>query len=467
MDRVRAVASRCLAVFRRGTIGQEVDEELSGHLEMAAEEYRRRGMSEAEARLKALQDFGGVTQVRETVRLREGWPWIEHLRRDVGYALRQMRRSPGFAAVVVGTLALGIGAATAMFTLVWSTLLRPLPYPAAQRIVAIHDVRIEGTSTGGLMSMPRFYDLRDRNRSFASLTFFYFDQGTLVTGRQLPVAIQKARTNAAFWRVFGVQPLLGRTYDARDDQPNMPQTLVLSYSGWKKLFGGDPGVVNRQITLDGRAATIVGVMPQGFDVPSGMDMWHCAQFDRADWTKYRGEGTRFINVFARLRRGVTLPMEQADVERIGEQLRRAYPDTDGAWRFRSHDRPGKPVWRAAAGAAGIAGGVGAAAPDCLHQRGEPAAFAGDGAAAGSSAATGAGSVGRTDGDAVPDRERGAGTAGRRGRRGGGVCTGTRRGGEAAGESGRAGRCFDELGRCWDGAGRIDGNGDSLRTGAGA
>ncbi|MGB7137419.1 MAG: permease prefix domain 1-containing protein, partial [Acidobacteriaceae bacterium] len=173
MDRVRAVASRCLAVFRRGTIGQEVDEELSGHLEMAAEEYRRRGMSEAEARLKALQDFGGVTQVRETVRLREGWPWIEHLRRDVGYALRQMRRSPGFAAVVVGTLALGIGAATAMFTLVWSTLLRPLPYPAAQRIVAIHDVRIEGTSTGGLMSMPRFYDLWDRNRSFASLTFFY------------------------------------------------------------------------------------------------------------------------------------------------------------------------------------------------------------------------------------------------------------------------------------------------------
>src|SRR5580692_4134446 len=111
-------------MFRGDKLDAETDEELRAHLEMAAEENRRRGMSEEEARLKALRDFGGVTQVREAVRLREGLPFVENLQRDVGYALRQMRRSPGFSAVVIITLAVGIGAATASFTLVYSTLVR-------------------------------------------------------------------------------------------------------------------------------------------------------------------------------------------------------------------------------------------------------------------------------------------------------------------------------------------------------
>jgi predicted permease len=327
--------SRWVALFRRRKLDQELDEELLAHLALAEEEYRRRGLPAEEARLRALRDFGGVTQVRESVRLREGWPWVENLRRDVGYALRQMRRSPGFAVVVVLTLALGIGATTAMFTLVWSTLVRALPYPEAERIVAIRDVRTTGQSTGGLVSMPRFYDMRARNRSFASLAFFYFDQGTVVNGTQLPVAVAKTRTNAAFWKVFGVRPLLGRTYDERDDRRGVPATVVLSYDAWQRIFGGDPGVINRQITVDGFAVTIVGVMPRGFDVPSGTELWHCAQFDPGDWTKYRGEGTRFINVFARLRPGVTLPMAQTDLERIGDQLRREYPDSDGVWQFKS------------------------------------------------------------------------------------------------------------------------------------
>jgi predicted permease len=329
------VLSRWLAIFRRQRIGREVDEELREHLAMATGEYRQRGMNEEEARQRALRDFGGVAQVRETVRLGEGWPWIEHLRRDVGYALRQMRRSLGFAAVVIGTLALGIGATTAMFTLVWSTLVRPLPYPEAQRIVAIHDVRTAGQSTGGLVSMPRFYDLRARNRSFASLAFFYFDQGTVVSGTRLPFAVGKVRTNAAFWNVFGAHALLGRTYDERDDRPGVPGTVVLSYGAWQRIFGGDRGVINRQITVDGFPVTIVGVMPRGFDAPSGTDVWHCAQFDPAEWTTYRGEGTRFINVFGRLQPGVTLAMAQMDLQRIGEQLRREYPDSDGVWEFHS------------------------------------------------------------------------------------------------------------------------------------
>jgi putative ABC transport system permease protein len=313
----------------------ELDEEIEAHRRMAIADRVARGESVEHARAEVEREMGNVALAKDVTRQFWGWLWLEHWARDASWAFRQMRRNPGFAAVVIATMALGIGAATAIFTLVWSTLVRPLPYPEAQQIVAIHDVRIQGQSTGGLVSMPRFYDLQARNHSFASLTFFYFDQGTLASGTALPVAVRKVRTTADFWKVFAVRPLLGRTYDARDDQPGGPGTVVLSYGAWQRIFGGDPGIVNRQIAVDGFTVTVVGVMPQGFDAPSGTDVWHCAQFDPADWTKYRGEGTRFINVFARLRPGVTLPMAQADLQRIGEQLRREHPDTDGVWQFQA------------------------------------------------------------------------------------------------------------------------------------
>jgi putative ABC transport system permease protein len=332
---MRVALDRIAAMFRRRRLDGELDDELRAHLDMAAEEYRRRGLSEAEAWQRALRDFGGVTQVRETVREREGVLWVENVRRDATYALRQMKRSPGFTAVVIATLALGIGATTAMLTLVYSTLMRALPYPQADRILAIHDARVQGQSTGGLMSVPRFFDLQARNRSFESVGFFFFDQSTLIAGSRLPVSVQAAGTNAGFWDVLGVRPLLGRVYETQDDPPKMPETAVLSYSGWQRIFGGDPGVIHEQIRLDGRALTIIGVMPPGVDTPSGIDLWHDAQFAAPDWAKYRGEGTRFINVFGRLRPGVTMAMARADLERIGEQLRQEHPDSDGVWSFSS------------------------------------------------------------------------------------------------------------------------------------
>jgi len=332
---MRTTISRVLALFRRPRLDRDLEAELRAHLEMAAEENRRRGMNEDEARAKALRDFGGVTQVRETVRVREGVLWVENLQRDAGYALRQMRRSPGFAVVVVLTLALGIGATTAIFTLVYSTLVRPLPFPEDQRIVAIHDARLQGQSTGGLMSLARFYDVRARNQSFESMGFFYFGQSTLMADTKLPVSVRKARTDAGFFEVLGVRAALGRTYDAHDDQPHMPEAVVLSNAAWQKLFGGDPGVINRQVSIDQRAMIIVGVMPRSFDSPSGVDLWDSAQFERPDWNGDRGEGARYINVFARLKPGVTLAMAEGDLDRIGEQLRREHPDSDGMWQFRS------------------------------------------------------------------------------------------------------------------------------------
>src|ERR1700733_7019874 len=226
------MVSRILAVL--GWRDRELDAELRSHVEMATEENRRRGMPEEEARRQALRSFGGVTQVRERFREHEGLPLVENLRRDVLYALRQMRKSPGFAVVVIVMLALGIGATTAIFTVVYSTLVRSLPYPGADRIVAIHDTRIEGRSTGGLMSGPRFFDIQERSRSFESLAFFFFDAATLIEGRQMPVSVKAAGANAGIWEVLGTAPMLGRTFHAADDVPHAPETAVLSYAAWQK-----------------------------------------------------------------------------------------------------------------------------------------------------------------------------------------------------------------------------------------
>lgn len=331
------VLKRGLTRFRNVATGRRGDarlrEEMEAHLAMQTEENLRAGLSPEESRRQARLKFGSGEAVREDYRAEEGLPLLECLLQDVRFSLRQMRKSPGFTAVVLLMLALGIGATTAIFTPLYSTLLRSLPYPNGDRIVAIHDKRLEGRSTGGLMTGPRFFDIQARSHSFQSLAFFYFDESTLIDGSKLPVSVKAAGANAGMWDVLGTAPMLGRTFNAKDDMPHAPQTVVLSYPGWQKIFGGDHGVIGRRITLGQYGATIVGVMPPGFSAPGGVDLWHPAQFIPDNWGGYRGEGLRFINVFGRLRQGVTLEQARSDLLRIGEQLRRDYPQSDGRWQF--------------------------------------------------------------------------------------------------------------------------------------
>lgn len=333
MRAVRRIAARVrnFAGGRRGDV--RLREEIEAHLAMQEEENLRAGMSLEEAHRQARLKFGSAEAVREQYHEEEGLPLLDCLLQDARFARRQMRRSPGFTTVVLVTLALGIGATTAIFTLVYSTLLRKLPYPEGDRIVAIRDTRIAGRSTGGLMTGPRFFDIQARSRSFQSLAFFYFDESTLIAGKELPISVKAAGANAGIWDVFRTAPMLGRTFNASDDMPRAPQTVVLSYPAWQKIFGGDRGVIGQQITLGGHAATIIGVMPPDFSAPGGVDLLHPAQFVPGNWGGYRGEGLRFINVFGRLRRGVTLEQARSDLERVGEQLRREYPQSDGRWQF--------------------------------------------------------------------------------------------------------------------------------------
>jgi putative ABC transport system permease protein len=319
--------------FAAGRGGDErLREEMEQHLAMQTEENIRAGLSPEEARRQARMRLGPIEAVREQYHREEGIPLLECFLQDARFTLRQIRKSPGFGLIAVLTMMLGIGATTAIFTIVYATLLRSLPYPEADRIVRIHDVRLQGPSTGGLVSVPRFFDIVARSKSLASAAFIYFDDTALIAGSQLPSAIKGAGVNAGFWQVFGVNPLLGRTFNERDDQPNAPMVAVLSYAAWQRLFGGDPDVIGRQVTIEQKSTTIVGVMPKEFNVPAGIDLWRPAQFTPASETS-RGDDSRSLNVLARLAPGVSIGSAQSDLRRIGEQLRQEHPDTDGLWQF--------------------------------------------------------------------------------------------------------------------------------------
>lgn len=173
---IRRFAARLRNFISGRRAGDRLREEMEEHLAFLTEENLRAGIPPDEARRQARLQFGGMGTIRESWHDEESLPWVEHLFQDARFALRQLRKSPGFTAIAVLTLALGIGATTAIFTLIYSAMIRPLPYPQADRIIRIYDSRIKGESTGGLVAVPRFFDVEAKSRSLESEGFYYFDR---------------------------------------------------------------------------------------------------------------------------------------------------------------------------------------------------------------------------------------------------------------------------------------------------
>jgi predicted permease len=326
---------RLALLVRRDRFRSELSEEMAFHRAQAEEELRSAGFSARQARRQTQMRFGNTLKLRDQSQEAVAFRW-ESVGQDLRYAMRQMLRSPGFTLAVVLTMALGIGANTAIFSVVEATLLRPLPYPGADRIVRISDERTRGDSTGGLVGVLRFYDLEQRNRSFDSVAFFYFgDSSTLIYGTHLPESVYCAGASGQFWRVLGGKAMLGRTFHEQDDLPNAPPVVVLGYGLWEGAFGRDRAIVGKAVTINKQPATVIGVMPRGFDYPGKADMWKPAQFDPNGWKGYRGDGSRFLNVIARRKPGVSQRWAESELAALGEQLASEHPDTDGPWRFRS------------------------------------------------------------------------------------------------------------------------------------
>jgi putative ABC transport system permease protein len=308
--------------------------EMQSHIELEVDRLRAEGMSVEEARWRARRSFGNVLQSEERFYESRRALWLDHLKRDFVYAVRQLGKNKTFATVAVLTLALGIGATAAIFTLLDAALLRPLPYQNGDRIVYISDVRLQGRSTGGLVGVPRFFDLQRMSKSYDSLAFSYFDQPTLIAGSSVPVPLLGAGVGGDFWKTIGIRPALGRAFNQADDRPNSPQVAIISYAAWQRIFRGDPRVLNRQVTLDGKPATIVGILPPHLEYPGKVEIWTPSHFDPVQWT-WRGEGSRFVSVLGRLKQNVSFASAQEELKIVSERLRREHPDTEANWRFGS------------------------------------------------------------------------------------------------------------------------------------
>ena len=323
---------RLRALFRRKSMETALDEEVRSHLHMAAKERVEQGEPAEQARTGALREFGNVGLAKEITRGMWGWGWRETLRQDLRYGLRMLRKNPGFTAVAVLTLALGIGANTAVFSLVDTILLGPLPYrnPAELLLVSETVPQMGGDLEVGVAA-GEYLDYRDRNRSFVQ-TGAYEDAGFNLTGEGNPLRVNAAAVTASVFQLLGVPPMLGRTFTPEEERFGAAPVAVLSYSLWQRHYGADAGILGKTIKLDEKPYAVVGVMPPSFQFPSDgaplserADLWVPEVFapDRLQ-DRLREFGVGFIG---RLKPGVSGQQAQEDVASVAAGFMRQLPDS--------------------------------------------------------------------------------------------------------------------------------------------
>ena len=297
MHAIRAWLVRLAGLFGKTAKDRELEAEIESHLQLHADDNLQRGMSAEEARRQAVLRLGGAETIREEYRERRGLPAIETLLHDLRYGVRLLRKNPGFSAVAVLTLALGIGANTAIFSLVNSILLRPLPYPEPDRILAA-----SGTYPGGF-----FVGLRDQARTMDVAAYGWLN-GYNLSGNGEAIRVDGNEVSGNLFTVLGEPAALGRAFTLQDNAPGKDQIVILSDSFWRQRFDADPRIIGRWITLDDVSRQVVGVMPPGFQFPAPeTQFWIPAQLS-ADkmWGAFQ------YQVIGRLHEGTTA--EQADAE---------------------------------------------------------------------------------------------------------------------------------------------------------
>ena len=321
-------------VFRKPRLDRELDEEIGSYLDLMAAEKVRRGMAPEEARLEARRDAGGVHQVAESVRDVRIGASMDTLLRDVRFALRGLVRNPAFASVVVLTLALGIGANTAIYTVVDGVLLKPLPYPESGRILMLWERSLSDSSLG-TVAPANFYDWRAQSRSFDKMAGIDPYPDFILSGSGEPQRLAGAAVSADFFSLLGTRMAMGRDFLPEEDRPGHNQVVILSYSTWQRLFGGRLNLVGASLQLNDAAYTVVGVLPRDFTFVSKasdyqsrnrFDLWTPLALDSPPPAWQRG--THPLCVFARLKPGVPLPRAQADLDRVAANLQRLYPADD-------------------------------------------------------------------------------------------------------------------------------------------
>ena len=335
MTKLRALAKRMLSVFCRNQRDADLAAELESHLQFHIEDNLRAGMPPEEARRQALIKLGGLDQTKESIRAQATLPWLDSLVQDTRFALRMLRKNPGFTAVAILTLALGVGANTAIFCLVNAVLLKPLPYRNADRLLIVWETN-PGLSPHNVVSPPNFLDWQSQNSVFESMSYFA-DSSVNLTGGALPEQVDVQTVEYNFFDTLGIQPMLGHAFTAANDEPGNDNVVVLSYALWKGRFGSDPNVIGKHILINGFSSSIIGVAPENFDlyIAGGSltgehpQLW--APFVLPPALKNRSTSGRFLTVVARLKSGVEIAQAQAQMNTIAARLARSYPSKDRGW----------------------------------------------------------------------------------------------------------------------------------------
>jgi predicted permease len=324
LDKVRR---RLRALLRRSTVERELDEELRFHIEKEAELNVARGMSPDEAMRVALARFGRYENIKEECRDARGLRPVEEMWQDLRYGARKLRQNPGFSLVAIMTLALGIGANTAIFSVVNAVLLRPLPFEQPEQLVRVFGTNARRSSFSRPHSYPNFADLRAQGRTFESMAAFTGTTAAL-SGVDAPEQITGVIASGDVFSVLRAKPLLGRLLSAEDERPDGTRVVVISHGLWQRRFGGDLQIVGRVIKLDGRDREVVGVTPADFSfefVTSAADFW--MPINPAG-SSYQQRGAIFLEAIGRLKPGVSLGEASADLGVVATRLEQQYQESN-------------------------------------------------------------------------------------------------------------------------------------------
>jgi ABC-type antimicrobial peptide transport system permease subunit len=317
MSSLRATLLRFRNSFRSARLDRDLDVELSTHLEMHILDNLDVGMSPAEARRQALLKLGGLEQTKEDYRDRRGLPFFESVWQDFRFAVRTLRKNPGFTAVAIFTLALGIGANTAIFSVFYGVLLRPLPYPKPAQMVRLWEVNENGGRPN--FSDPNFEDLQAQSRSLQAVAEYNLNPQTVSFGPS-STHVGVSSVSRDFFRVMGIEPSEGRGFVHEEQQFSAALAAIVSYTYWKQTLGGQSDLSSLRLQIGGQSATVVGIMPPGFRFPENADIW----IPREVYERYPSRSAHNWLVIGRLADGFNIRQSRSELSALARRLKQQY-----------------------------------------------------------------------------------------------------------------------------------------------
>jgi predicted permease len=322
---------RFIALFRRERLDADLLDEISSHIDFAIEENMANGMSPAEARRRALIQFGGIQQSKEIHRESRSYFMIETIAQDLRYTFRTLRKDRTFAAIAILILALGIGANIVVFSVVNTLLLRPLPFANSDQLVWFAGNHGQGGLSGTTYNVGSYEEYARHAKSFSEITTFQAFWGSTaynMTGHGDPQHVQTVMVANNFFHMLGIQPMLGRTFTPEEHNKGAAPVAMLTYPFWKQQFNADPGVLGKTVNFDNQAVTIVGVLPRSFDFATVFSPGLRVDFFIPVYMDQVRTWGNTVSIIGRLKPGISLSQAQAEVNILSPQFRAAHPDPD-------------------------------------------------------------------------------------------------------------------------------------------